>query len=141
MKRIISTLFAALLISAAASAQDEKKESDSNPCPVMRCTISTSIDGPKFEMVARPEGQDTPFRLNKETGEVWAFFNDKKYVIGFEESENTVIIPGENNFQLVLTGGTDVYLMNIPSGEVWYLKPGTILSYKGARFVLPKTVN
>lgn len=140
MKRIISTLFAVLLISSAAFAQDDKKEPESKPRPVMSSTISTSIDGPKFEMLSRPTGQ-TVFRINKETGEVWAFFNDKKYVIDFEESENTVIIPGENNFQLILSGDSSAYLMNIPSGEVWYLKHGgaILISYRGSRFVLPKT--
>jgi len=141
MKRIISTLFAVLLISSAAFAQDDKKEPENKPRPVMKSTISTSIDGPKFEMISRLVGDTHPYRLNKETGEVWLFFYDKKYVIDIEESENTVIIPGENNFQLILSGDSSAYLMNIPSGEVWYLKHGgTILtSYRGSRFVLPKT--
>ena len=138
MKRMMTTLFAVLLISSAAFAQEEKKESDSKPRPEMHWNVSSSLSGPKFEIISRPDN-NTAYRINKETGEVWILVYDKQYIVGIEESANTVIVPGENNFQLVLSGHNSEYLLNIQSGEVWYFKSGP-LSYKGSRFILPKTV-
>ena len=87
-----------------------------------------------FEVVGRADSDVYMFRINKETGEVLFLGNEKYVKLSREASEDDTTMAGKVNYQLVMSS-TTVYLMNVNTGTLWYLKsPG--LTHANDSFVL-----
>ena len=98
--------------------------------------VKSSLDGPMFEVVGRADSDVYMFRINKETGEVLFLGNEKYVKLSREASEDDTTVAGKVNYQLVMSS-TTVYLMNVNTGTLWYLKsPG--LTHANDSFVLVK---
>ena len=83
--------------------------------------VKSSIDGPMYEIVAMADSNVYKFRINKETGEVLFLGNEKYVKLSREASEDDTTMAGKVNYQLVMSS-TTVYLMNVDTGTLWYLK-------------------
>lgn len=102
--------------------------------PAPTAVVTSNVDGCKFEILGTVDDVNRLFYINKETGEVKLLVQDKYYIIGRQESEDDVTVPGKVNYQLTISSFT-VYLLNLNSGVMWYLKsPG--LTHYNDRFVL-----
>ena len=89
-----------------------------------------------YEIVAMADSGFYMFRINKETGEVLFLGNEKFVKLSREASEDDTTVAGKVNYQLVMSS-TTVYLMNVNTGTLWYLKsPG--LTHANDSFVLVK---
>ncbi|MCQ2233719.1 MAG: hypothetical protein MJZ24_03135 [Paludibacteraceae bacterium] len=92
------------------------------------------IDETKMEIVHYHNSLDY-YRINKETGEVWMLNDRKAHLIEKENSTNDVVLKDKTNFQLIV-GRVNVYLMNLNSGEIWYLKTPNPFTKGSYRFIL-----
>ena len=98
--------------------------------------VKSSLDGPMFEVVGRADSDVYMFRINKETGEVLFLGNEKYVKLSREASEDDTTVAGKVNYQLVMSS-TTVYLMNVNTGTLWYLKSQG-LTHANDNFVLVK---
>ena len=98
--------------------------------------VKSSLDGPMFEVVGRADSDVYMFRINKETGEVLFLGNEKFVKLSREASEDDTTVAGKVNYQLVMSS-TTVYLMNVNTGTLWYLKSQG-LTHANDSFVLVK---
>ena len=135
MRMFLSALVG-LMLSASAFAQTASGTVSVVEHTSPATAVKSSLDGPMFEVVGRADSDVYMFRINKETGEV-LFLGNAKYVkMSREASEDDTTVAGKVNYQLVMSS-TTVYLMNVNTGTLWYLKsPG--LTHANDSFVLVK---
>ena len=123
-----------LMLSASAFAQTASGTVSVVEHTSPATAVKSSLDGPMFEVVGRADSDVYMFRINKETGEVLFLGNEKYVKLSREASEDDTTVAGKVNYQLVMSS-TTVYLMNVNTGTLWYLKsPG--LTHANDRFVL-----
>ena len=120
MRMFLSALVG-LMLSASAFAQTASGTVSVVEHTSPATAVKSSLDGPMFEVVGRADSDVYMFRINKETGEV-LFLGNAKYVkLSREASEDDTTVAGKVNYQLVMSS-TTVYLMNVNTGTLWYLK-------------------
>ena len=124
------------MLSASAFAQTSSGIAPSTDHPSPAAAVKSSLDGPMFEVVGRADSDVYMFRINKETGEVLFLGNDKYVKLSREVSEDDTTVAGKVNYQLVMSS-TTVYLMNVNTGTLWYLKSQG-LTHANDSFVLVK---
>lgn len=125
-----------LMLSASAFAQTASGTVSVVEHTSPATAVKSSLDGPMFEVVGRADSDVYMFRINKETGEV-LFLGNAKYVkLSREASEDDTTVAGKVNYQLVMSS-TTVYLMNVNTGTLWYLKSQG-LTHANDSFVLVK---
>lgn len=125
-----------LMLSVSAFAQTASGTVSEVEHPSPATAVKSSLDGPMFEVVGRADSDVYMFRINKETGEVLFLGNEKYVKLSREASEDDTTVAGKVNYQLVMSS-TTVYLMNVNTGTLWYLKsPG--LTHANDSFVLVK---
>ena len=125
-----------LMLSASAFAQTASGTVSVVEHPSPATAVKSSLDGPMYEIVAMADSGFYMFRINKETGEVLFLGNEKYVKLSREASEDDTTMAGKVNYQLVMSS-TTVYLMNVNTGTLWYLKsPG--LTHANDSFVLVK---
>lgn len=125
-----------LMLSASAFAQTASGTVSVVEHTSPATAVKSSLDGPMFEVVGRADSDVYMFRINKETGEVLFLGNEKYVKLSREASEDDTTMAGKVNYQLVMSS-TTVYLMNVNTGTLWYLKsPG--LTHANDSFVLVK---
>ena len=125
-----------LMLSASAFAQTASGTVSVVEHTSPATAVKSSLDGPMFEVVGRADSDVYMFRINKETGEVLFLGNEKYVKMSREASEDDTTVAGKVNYQLVMSS-TTVYLMNVNTGTLWYLKsPG--LTHANDSFVLVK---
>ena len=134
--RVFLSALVGLMLSVSAFAQTA-----SGTVSVMEHTspaaaVKSSLDGPMFEVVGRADSDVYMFRINKETGEVLFLGNEKYVKLSREASEDDTTVAGKVNYQLVMSS-TTVYLMNVNTGTLWYLKSQG-LTHANDSFVLVK---
>ena len=135
MRMFLSALVG-LMLSASAFAQTASGTVSvvEHPSPVT--AVKSSLDGPMYEIVAKADSDVYMFRINKETGEVLFLGNEKFVKLSREASEDDTTVAGKVNYQLVMSS-TTVYLMNVNTGTLWYLKSQG-LTHANDNFVLVK---
>lgn len=134
--RVFISALVGLMLSASAFAQTSSGIAPSTDYPSPAAAVKSSLDGPMFEVVGRADSDVYMFRINKETGEVLFLGNGKYVKMSREASEDDTTVAGKVNYQLVMSS-TTVYLMNVNTGTLWYLKsPG--LTHANDSFVLVK---
>ena len=134
--RVFISALVGLMLSASAFAQTSSGIAPSTDYPSPAAAVKSSLDGPMFEVVGRADSDVYMFRINKETGEV-LFLGNAKYVkMSREASEDDTTVAGKVNYQLVMSS-TTVYLMNVNTGTLWYLKSQG-LTHANDSFVLVK---
>ena len=122
--RVFISALVGLMLSASAFAQTSSGIAPSTDYPSPAAAVKSSLDGPMFEVVGRADSDVYMFRINKETGEVLFLGNEKYVKLSREASEDDTTVAGKVNYQLVMSSST-VYLMNVNTGTLWYLKrPG-----------------
>lgn len=125
-----------LMLSASAFAQTASGTVSVVEHTSPATAVKSSLDGSMFEVVGRADSDVYMFRINKETGEVLFLGNEKYVKLSREASEDDTTVAGKVNYQLVMSS-TTVYLMNVNTGTLWYLKsPG--LTHANDSFVLVK---
>lgn len=135
MRMFLSALVG-LMLSASAFAQTASGTVSVVEHTSPATAVKSSLDGPMFEVVGRADSDVYMFRINKETGEV-LFLGNAKYVkLSREASEDDTTMAGKVNYQLVMSS-TTVYLMNVNTGTLWYLKSQG-LTHANDSFVLVK---
>lgn len=135
MRMFLSALVG-LMLSASAFAQTASGTVSVVEHTSPATAVKSSLDGPMFEVVGRADSDVYMFRINKETGEV-LFLGNAKYVkLSREASEDDTTVAGKVNYQLVMSS-TTVYLMNVNTGTLWYLKSQG-LTHANDSFVLVK---
>lgn len=135
MRMFLSALVG-LMLSASAFAQTASGTVSVVEHTSPATAVKSSLDGPMFEVVGRADSDVYMFRINKETGEVLFLGNEKYVKLSREASEDDTTVAGKVNYQLVMSS-TTVYLMNVNTGTLWYLKsPG--LTHANDSFVLVK---
>ena len=135
MRMFLSALVG-LMLSVSAFAQTVSGAAASTDHPSPAAAVKSSLDRPMFEVVGRADSDVYMFRINKETGEV-LFLGNAKYVkLSREASEDDTTMAGKVNYQLVMSS-TTVYLMNVNTGTLWYLKSQG-LTHANDSFVLVK---
>ena len=135
MRMFLSALVG-LMLSASAFAQTSSGIAPSTDYPSPSAAVKSSLDGPMFEVVGRADSDVYMFRINKETGEVLFLGNEKYVKLSREASEDDTTMAGKVNYQLVMSS-TTVYLMNVNTGTLWYLKSQG-LTHANDSFVLVK---
>ena len=134
--RVFISALAGLMLSVSAFAQTVSGAAASTDHPSPAASVKSSLDGPMYEIVAMADSGFYMFRINKETGEVLFLGNEKYVKLSREASEDDTTVAGKVNYQLVMSS-TTVYLMNVNTGTLWYLKsPG--LTHANDSFVLVK---
>ena len=134
--RVFLSALVGLMLSASAFAQTSSGIAPSTDYPSPAAAVKSSLDGPMYEIVAMADSDVYMFRINKETGEVLFLGNEKYVKLSREASEDDTTVAGKVNYQLVMSS-TTVYLMNVNTGTLWYLKsPG--LTHANDSFVLVK---
>lgn len=134
--RVFLSALVGLMLSASAFAQTSSGIAPSTDYPSPAAAVKSSLDGPMYEIVAMADSGFYMFRINKETGEVLFLGNEKYVKLSREASEDDTTVAGKVNYQLVMSS-TTVYLMNVNTGTLWYLKsPG--LTHANDSFVLVK---
>ena len=132
--RVFLSALVGLMLSASAFAQTSSGIAPSTDYPSPAAAVKSSLDGPMYEIVAMADSGFYMFRINKETGEVLFLGNEKYVKLSREASEDDTTMAGKVNYQLVMSS-TTVYLMNVNTGTLWYLKsPG--LTHANDSFVL-----
>ena len=134
--RVFFSALVGLMLSASAFAQTSSGIAPSTDHPSPAAAVKSSLDGPMFEVVGRADSDVYMFRINKETGEVLFLGNDKYVKLSREVSEDDTTVAGKVNYQLVMSS-TTVYLMNVNTGTLWYLKSQG-LTHANDSFVLVK---
>lgn len=125
-----------LMLSASAFAQTASGTVSVVEHTSPATAVKSSLDGPMFEVVGRADSDVYMFRINKETGEVLFLGNGKYVKLSREASEDDTTMAGKVNYQLVMSS-TTVYLMNVNTGTLWYLKSQG-LTHANDSFVLVK---
>lgn len=125
-----------LMLSASAFAQTASGTVSVVEHTSPATAVKSSLDGPMFEVVGRADSDVYMFRINKETGEVLFLGNEKYVKLSREASEDDTTMAGKVNYQLVMSS-TTVYLMNVNTGTLWYLKSQG-LTHANDSFVLVK---
>lgn len=134
--RVFLSALVGLMLSASAFAQTASGTVSVVEHTSPATAVKSSLDGPMFEVVGRADSDVYMFRINKETGEVLFLGNEKYVKLSREASEDDTTVAGKVNYQLVMSS-TTVYLMNVNTGTLWYLKsPG--LTHANDSFVLVK---
>ena len=133
MRMFLSALVG-LMLSASAFAQTASGTVSVVEHTSPATAVKSSLDGPMFEVVGRADSDVYMFRINKETGEVLFLGNEKYVKMSREASEDDTTVAGKVNYQLVMSS-TTVYLMNVNTGTLWYLKSQG-LTHANDRFVL-----
>jgi len=95
------------LLTFQAFAQDKK------------FTVSTSTDGPRFEIVVSPDDYSTCYRFDKETGATWRIYGEKVTKIDKEMAFHDETYPDKNNYQLVVADSGYILLLNLNTGTTW----------------------
>lgn len=134
--RVFISALVGLMLSASAFAQTVSGAAASTDHPSPAAAVKSSLDGPMFEVVGRADSDVYMFRINKETGEVLFLGNEKYVKLSREASEDDTTMAGKVNYQLVMSS-TTVYLMNVNTGTLWYLKSQG-LTHANDSFVLVK---
>ena len=135
MRMFLSALVG-LMLSASAFAQTSSGAVSVVEHPSPAAAVKSSLDGPMFEVVGRADSDVYLLRINKETGEVLFLGNEKYVKLSREVSEDDTTVAGKVNYQLVMSS-TTVYLMNVNTGTLWYLKSQG-LTHANDSFVLVK---
>ena len=135
MRMFLSALVG-LMLSASAFAQTASGTVSVVEHTSPATAVKSSLDGPMFEVVGRADSDVYMFRINKETGEVLFLGNEKYVKLSREASEDDTTVAGKVNYQLVMSS-TTVYLMNVNTGTLWYLKSQG-LTHANDNFVLVK---
>lgn len=135
MRMFLSALVG-LMLSASAFAQTASGTVSVVEHTSPATAVKSSLDGPMFEVVGRADSDVYMFRINKETGEVLFLGNEKYVKLSREASEDDTTVAGKVNYQLVMSS-TTVYLMNVNTGTLWYLKSQG-LTHANDSFVLVK---
>ena len=135
MRMFLSALVG-LMLSASAFAQTASGTVSVVEHTSPATAVKSSLDGPMFEVVGRADSNVYMFRINKETGEVLFLGNEKYVKLSREASEDDTTVAGKVNYQLVMSS-TTVYLMNVNTGTLWYLKSQG-LTHANDNFVLVK---
>ena len=135
MRMFLSALVG-LMLSASAFAQTASGTVSVVEHTSPATAVKSSLDGPMFEVVGRADSDVYMFRINKETGEVLFLGNGKYVKLSREASEDDTTMAGKVNYQLVMSS-TTVYLMNVNTGTLWYLKSQG-LTHANDSFVLVK---
>lgn len=130
--KTVSSIIICLFLTTVAVAQTTVNVSSEQDSPV--AAVKSSLVGSMFEILGRADTDHIILHLNKETGEVKSLSNDKYIKIVRQESSEDVAEAGKVNYQIVMSSST-VYLMNINTGVIWYLK-STGLSHLNDQFVL-----
>ena len=125
-----------LMLSVSAFAQTASGTVSVVEHPSPATAVKSSLDGPMYEIVAMADSDVYMFRINKETGEVLFLGNEKFVKLSREASEDDTTVAGKVNYQLVMSS-TTVYLMNVNTGTLWYLKSQG-LTHANDSFVLVK---
>ena len=134
--RVFISALVGLMLSVSAFAQTASGTVSVVEHPSPATAVKSSLDGPMYEIVAMADSDVYMFRINKETGEVLFLGNEKYVKLSREASEDDTTVAGKVNYQLVMSS-TTVYLMNVNTGTLWYLKsPG--LTHANDSFVLVK---
>ena len=134
--RVFISALVGLMLSASAFAQTASGTVSVVEHPSPATAVKSSIDGPMYEIVAMADSNVYMFRINKETGEVLFLGNEKFVKLSREASEDDTTVAGKVNYQLVMSS-TTVYLMNVNTGTLWYLKSQG-LTHANDSFVLVK---
>ncbi|MGM9767891.1 MAG: hypothetical protein ACI3Z0_05455 [Candidatus Cryptobacteroides sp.] len=134
--RVFISALVGLMLSASAFAQTSSGIAPSTDYPSPAAAVKSSLDGPMYEIVAMADSDVYMFRINKETGEVLFLGNEKYVKLSREASEDDTTVAGKVNYQLVMSS-TTVYLMNVNTGTLWYLKSQG-LTHANDNFVLVK---
>ena len=134
--RVFISALVGLMLSASTFAQTSSGIAPSTDYPSPAAAVTSSLDGPMFEVVGRADSDVYMFRINKETGEVLFLGNEKYVKLSREASEDDTTVAGKVNYQLVMSSST-VYLMNVNTGTLWYLKSQG-LTHANDSFVLVK---
>lgn len=134
--RVFISALVGLMLSASAFAQTSSGMAPSTDHPSPVAAVKSSLDEPMFEVVGRADSDVYMFRINKETGEVLFLGNEKYVKLSREASEDDTTVAGKVNYQLVMSS-TTVYLMNVNTGTLWYLKSQG-LTHANDCFVLVK---
>ena len=134
--RVFLSALVGLMLSASAFAQTSSGIAPSTDYPSPAAAVKSSLDGPMYEIVAMADSGFYMFRINKETGEVLFLGNEKYVKLSREASEDDTTVAGKVNYQLVMSS-TTVYLMNVNTGTLWYLKSQG-LTHANDSFVLVK---
>ena len=131
MKKGLLLLFVACLsmIGFQAAAQDDKSDQDDRIVNYNMFRGVSTPAGPRFEIVFAPEDTSVWFKIDKETGEVWAAMSNLGTTafskMGKEATLNDEAFPGEINYQLIVLDDSHVLLLNIHPGTTWecYRRP------------------
>ena len=134
--RIFISALVGLMLSVSAFAQTASGTVSVVEHTSPATAVKSSLDGPMFEVVGRADSDVYMFRINKETGEVLFLGNEKYVKLSREASEDDTTMAGKVNYQLVMSS-TTVYLMNVNTGTLWYLKSQG-LTHANDSFVLVK---
>ena len=134
--RVFLSALVGLMLSASAFAQTASGTVSVVEHTSPATAVKSSLDGPMFEVVGRADSDVYMFRINKETGEVLFLGNGKYVKMSREASEDDTTVAGKVNYQLVMSS-TTVYLMNVNTGTLWYLKSQG-LTHANDSFVLVK---
>ena len=119
--RVFLSALVGLMLSVSAFAQTASGTVSVVEHPSPATAVKSSLDGPMYEIVAMADSDVYMFRINKETGEVLFLWNEKYVKLSREASEDDTTVAGKVNYQLVMSS-TTVYLMNVNTGTLWYLK-------------------
>ena len=134
--RVFLSALVGLMLSVSALAQTASGAVSVVEHPSPAAAVKSSLDGPMFEVVGRADSDVYMFRINKETGEVLFLGNEKYVKVSREASDCNTTVAGKVNYQLVMSS-TTVYLMNVNTGTLWYLKSQG-LTHANDSFVLVK---
>ena len=134
--RVFLSALVGLMLSVSAFAQTASGTVSVVEHTSPAAAVKSSLDGPMFEVVGRADSDVYMFRINKETGEVLFLGNEKYVKLSREASEDDTTMAGKVNYQLVMSS-TTVYLMNVNTGTLWYLKSQG-LTHANDSFVLVK---
>ena len=134
--RVFISALVGLMLSVSAFAQTASGTVSVVEHPSPAAAVKSSLDGPMYEIVAMADSDVYMFRINKETGEVLFLGNEKYVKLSREASEDDTTVAGKVNYQLVMSS-TTVYLMNVNTGTLWYLKSQG-LTHANDSFVLVK---
>ena len=111
-KYIFSFIIASLSLTSSvltfqASAQDK------------RFTVSTSTDGPRYEIVVSPDEYSTCYKFDKETGDTWRISYDKVTKIDKDLAFRDETHPDMINYQLIVADSSYLLLLNLNTGTTW----------------------
>ena len=88
---------------------------------------TSSLYGPRFEVIPMPNNISTWFKFDKETGDTWVVENKShgttsrqiRKGMSFNDDEKR---PGEINYQLLINSWNHIVLLNVHTGTMWEAK-------------------